>query len=94
MTILHSGTTISDGGAININASSVTLQAYLGPDGGSATCNVYGRIGPAAPWELLWTAGLSGASDSVPYILEERWPQLKGSISAISSATATIVLGG
>lgn len=89
---LHSGTATGDGGEIQNNAPLVTLQAFLGSGGGSATCNVYGKLLASAPWELLCTFTLSGANDSSAYILDEKWAFLKGNISAISSATATIAM--
>lgn len=90
--ILHSGTTISEGAAVEIDSPPITLQAYLNAAGTSATCNVYGKLTTDAPWKLLWTAGLAGASDTATYVLDEKWQFLKADISAVSSATATIVM--
>ena len=93
-TQLHTGTTVSNGLARRMPATSALLVAYLGPDGGTATCSVWGRAATGAPLRKLWEAVLSGANDSADYLLEgEPWYELQGRISAISSATATIAAG-
>lgn len=94
-TLLHSGTTISAGGWYRMAGPTALLQASLGAAGGTATCNVYGRLS-GGPTKLLWTSKpLSGANDHDEYVLDgEPWAELSADISAIGGgATASIAAG-
>jgi hypothetical protein len=90
--VLLSKSTTGDGGTLECRAEIVTLQASLGAGGGTATANAYGQLSSDSPWQLLCTFDLSGANDSVSYVLDEKWNFLKGNVSAISSATVTIAI--
>ena len=94
-TTLHRGTTVTTGSAHRMMADTYLISAYLAASGGTATCNVYGRISAEAPWGTtpLVTFGLSGANDRAQYLLNEPWFEIKADISAIASATATITAG-
>ena len=94
--LLVQGTTTQDGPPLQMqgrDSTAVFLQAYLSAAGGTATCTVEGRMN-GGPWVELRSFGLSGANDSSSYILDiENWFELRGRITAISSATATVVAG-
>lgn len=91
---LHVGTTVSSGPDVRPRSSTCMFTAYLSASGGTATCNVYGKASKDAPWKLLGTMILSGASAQDQFtVVNEAWAFVKGDISAISSATATIVMG-
>lgn len=90
---LHTGTTVSSGGAWRMPGGTVVLSAWLSAAGGTATCQVSGRVG-GSPWRLLWSASLSGASDHAEYVLAEPYYELKADITAIGGgAVATVSLG-
>lgn len=93
--VLHTGSTVSEGGSFKPPTSSTLFTAYLGSTGGTATCNVFRRANKAAPWGLAASFTLSGASAQESFLLNEPWPLVKADISAISgsNAVATIVMG-